>query len=271
MSHIFFDTELEGVATFWRIFRRDGVTLGFTSHDRDLSFGGIMHRAAPGMVPSAIRRSSGLSDDGTDVEGVLSHSSITSADIRTGRYDRAMIEVGAVDWESGANAILYSGSIGSIREEGGAFSAELRSAKAALDVDFIPRTSPTCRAEFCGPGCALSAAHFTRTASLIECDIDAGTFRFDATTPDSYVAGQLVWLDGPAAGQRMAIRGTSGGALLLDYSLAIAPEAGARARLREGCDHRLATCVARFGNAINFQGEPHLPGNDLLARYPLPQ
>jgi uncharacterized phage protein (TIGR02218 family) len=47
-----------------------------------------------------------------------------------------------------------------------------------------------------------------------------------------------------------------------------AAESGCRAELREGCDKRFATCVSRFNNAANFRGEPHLPGNDLLTRYP---
>ena len=40
--------------------------------------------------------------------------------------------------------------------------------------------------------------------------------------------------------------------------------------VREGCDRTLETCQARFGNAVNFQGEPFLPGNDQLARYASP-
>ena len=48
----------------------------------------------------------------------------------------------------------------------------------------------------------------------------------------------------------------------------IAIEAGARLWLTEGCDKRFETCWSRFANAINFRGEPHLPGNDLLTRYP---
>ena len=47
-----------------------------------------------------------------------------------------------------------------------------------------------------------------------------------------------------------------------------APEPGVRVRLTEGCDKSLATCAGRFANAANFRGEPHLPGNDLLTRYP---
>ena len=44
--------------------------------------------------------------------------------------------------------------------------------------------------------------------------------------------------------------------------------AGTRALVQEGCDRTLATCATRFGNAVNFQGEPFLPGNDLVARHP---
>jgi uncharacterized phage protein (TIGR02218 family) len=43
--------------------------------------------------------------------------------------------------------------------------------------------------------------------------------------------------------------------------------AGTRVEMTEGCDKRFATCIGRFGNAVNFRGEPHLPGNDLLTRY----
>jgi hypothetical protein len=38
--------------------------------------------------------------------------------------------------------------------------------------------------------------------------------------------------------------------------------------LVEGCDRTIATCRLRFNNAANFRGEPYLPGNDLLTRYP---
>ena len=45
---------------------------------------------------------------------------------------------------------------------------------------------------------------------------------------------------------------------------------GSRALAMEGCDHTLETCATRFANAVNFQGEPFLPGNDLLTRYASP-
>ena len=76
MRRAFLASELDTTASWWRIYRCDGVTLGFTTHDRDLWFDGIVHRAAPGMLPSAIRRTLGFEDDPSDVTGALSHDAI---------------------------------------------------------------------------------------------------------------------------------------------------------------------------------------------------
>ena len=150
MSRVFFQQELEAGATFWRVRRRDGIMLGLTSHDRDLWFDGVLHRAAPGMVPSAIRRTADLSPDSAEVEGALTHDSIPAADLAGGRFDGAAVEIGVVDWSNLDRAVLYRGEIGAVSEQAGSFSAELRSAKADLEADLVPRTSPTCRAQFCG-------------------------------------------------------------------------------------------------------------------------
>lgn len=270
MSPVFFTRELEGVATFWRIHRTDGVTLGFTTHDRDLTFGGVRHRAAPGMLPSAIRRTAGLSGDSAEMQGALAHDSISARDLALGRFDGARVEVGAVDWESGAHAVLYNGTVGTVAQEDGGFTADLRSAKAALEGDPVPRTSPTCRARFCGPGCGLSPLPFTHPATLLEVDHGDGRVRFSGPSPAVLVAGTVRWLDGPHAGAAMEIGARDGDWLVLDALLDAALAPGAQVRLREGCDHTLATCAGRFGNALNFRGEPFLPGNDLVARYPPP-
>jgi uncharacterized phage protein (TIGR02218 family) len=269
-TRIFFASELEGVATFWRIHRTDGVTLGFTSHDRDLFFGGINHRAAPGMLPSAVRRTAGLTGDSAEMQGALAHDSIAEADLAAGRFDRARVEVGAVDWETRESAVLYNGTIGSVAQDDGGFTAELRSAKAALEADPVPRTSPTCRARFCGPGCALPAARYTHRAALVSADRDASKVVFEGIAAEALVGGSLRWLDGPHTGIALDIVAADGEALIVDGVLPEELAPGTRALVREACDHTLATCAGRFGNAANFRGEPFLPGNDLLARYPSP-
>lgn len=61
-------------------------------------------------------------------------------------------------------------------------------------------------------------------------------------------------------------------------STAFAIAVGAKVRLYPGCDKRLTTCINKFvmpgstnfanGNVKNFRGEPHVPGQDELIRYP---
>ena len=271
MSRIWFDTALETAATFWRVMRCDGVTLGFTSHDRDLWFDGVLHRAAPGMTPSAIRRTADLDADSAEIEGALSHDAINAADLAAGRFDGAELRVGLVDWESGECDTLYRGAIGSVTQEEGRFTAELVSRKAALLVDPAPRTSPSCRATFCGPGCTLSPAAYTHEAVLAGLDAETNAVILDtAAAAEDLVGGWLRWLDGPHAGLAMTIMLAGAGALVLDTPLGPGLAPGLRVLVREGCDHTLDTCASRFANAINFQGEPFLPGNDLLTRYPAP-
>ena len=232
-------------------------------------FEGILHRAAPGMVPSAIRRTSALASDSADITGALGHDSISAADLAEGRYDNAQVQIGAVDWETLEFATLFNGSIASVSAEDQGFRAELRSAKADLEADYVPRTSPTCRAQFCGRGCTLSLPRFTHEAQLRELDLSANQVDFGDIDTALFAGGEIRWTDGPQAGVRMLIIEAASAGLTVDVPLDSSLSMGSRAILTEGCDHTIATCSDRFGNAVNFQGEPFLPGNDLLARYPL--
>ncbi len=266
----FFNRELDNVATFWRVLRRDGVALGFTTHDRDLTFSGLRHRAAPGMLHAAIRMTCEISDDSAEVEGALSHDVISEQDLAAGLYDEATIMIGAVDWETLEHEVLYSGRIGQIEDDGQGFSAELRSAKHILDQDIVPRTSPTCRATFCGLGCGLSAPQFTRIQRVGAFDEVLNRLQLDGLVGDDFIDGQARLLSGPQTGLVFGVLDVEGSWLTLDRPILSGTPLGARVELREGCDHTLSTCASRFGNARNFRGEPYLPGNDLLSRYGRP-
>lgn len=271
MARSWFSQPLETVATWWRIERTDGVTLGFSSHDRDLVFAGLVHRTAPGMVPSAIRRSATLEADSAEVSGALSHDAIREADLAAGRFDGARVSVGLVDWETLETEPLYAGTIGAVSSEGAGFSAELQSLKADLAAEIVPRTAPTCRAEFCGSGCTLSGVRFSHEARVLEIDAARLRIRTDAgTAPANFAFGGLRWLGGAECGLQYRIVAVEADWLMVDRPVSgdvVLPQA---ALLREGCDHTIGTCAERFANAVNFQGEPYLPGNDLLTSYPSP-
>jgi uncharacterized phage protein (TIGR02218 family) len=45
-------------------------------------------------------------------------------------------------------------------------------------------------------------------------------------------------------------------------------EAGDALVVSAGCDRTFETCKAKFGNATNFRGFPHIPGSDFVLRVP---
>lgn len=259
---------LDTRAFIWRIERRDGVTLGFTSHDRNLSVDGLTLRAAPGIQPAALRLTTDVAGDDAQMEGALTHEAISAEDLAAGRFDGAAVTVGTIDWETGEAHRIFAGTIGETETVADGFSAQLHSAKIALAFDPVPRTSPGCRARFCGPGCNLSPARFTHDGKVVELDAAANRVRFAETLAADFVFGELRWLDGAAVGLRQAIIAEESGMLVLDGTIPTGVFVGTRVALREGCDKTIATCATRFGNSVNFRGEPFLPGNDLVARYP---
>ena len=263
------DGPLTTVAVCWRIERRDGVTIGLTDHDRDLSVDGVVHRAAPGMTPSAVKRSAALDADTMDVSGALTGAAIEEDDLLAGRWDGAAVTLFAIPWSGEDERVeLGQGTIGTVDTRDGAFTAELRGPAAALARAVVEETSAECRAELGDRRCRVAMAGRRRFARVIAADDRVLTL--DAVEPGDnvYGGGLLRWFGGANGGLESAIGSSSGASVTLWRAPAFAVAAGVRVELIEGCDKSLATCAGRFANAANFRGEPYLPGIDLLTRYP---
>lgn len=264
----FLQPELTTRAFLWRIERRDGVALGFTSHDRDLFRGGLIYRAAPGMVPSAIERSDGFDADSVELAGALTSDALTADDLIAGRWDGAALFLSVIDWSDpeGEALPLVRGELGSIETRDGSFTAELRGPSSVLDAAVCEETSPECRASLGDRRCRIDMAGRRRLASLVS--VADAVVTLDQSAEDGIHAfGRLRWIDGANAGLVSMIAASSGATVTLREPPAFTPALGERIELFEGCDRRFSTCVSRFANAANFRGEPHLPGSDLLTRY----
>ena len=262
--------DLTSIAFCWRLDRRDGVALGFTSHDRDLTIDGLIYRTAPGMTPSAVSVSDGLDVDTLDISGALTSDAITKIDMAAGRWDGASARLFAVDWTNPAGGTLHltRGELGDVSIRDGAFSAELRGPTALLERPVVERTSPECRASLGDRRCRIDMATRTRFARVMA--VEGLTITLDAVEPesDAYGYGRVDWVTGANSGLASLIAASDSATITLREPAAFAVAPGVLVRLGEGCDRSLATCAARFANAINFRGEPYLPGNDLLTRYP---
>ena len=259
--------EVTTLAWCWRLARRDGVIVGLTSHDRDLIVGGVPYRAAPGMKPSAIETSDSVDVETMDLEGGLASDAIAAADLDAGRWDGAALTLFVTDWTAPevAPVRVAEGTLGAVERRGAAFAAELQGVTRALDRPVCPATSPSCRATLGDPACRVDLAPRTHARRVVAAG--GRTVTLDSAV-EGAAFGELLWMEGAACGLGTPVIGVDGADLMLAETPPVFPVLPARVRVTEGCDKQLATCRARFGNAINFRGEAHLPGNDLLTRYP---
>jgi uncharacterized phage protein (TIGR02218 family) len=263
------DKALTTIAFCWRIERRDGVTIGFTSHDRDIEVDGLTCRSAPGFLPSAIGLSSGFEIDRLDVKGALSSDAITADDLAAGRWDGARLSIFMADWEDPAAApiLLARGELGDVVVRNAAFEAELCGATAALDRQVVEQTSPECRAQLGDKRCRVDMAGRVRVTRIAAVADESRVAVASGADGGAYGYGRLRWLGGPNSGLACGIVGSQGLLLTLRDPPHFPAAVGDLVEISEGCDKSFAACTGRFGNAANFRGEPHLPGVDLLTRY----
>lgn len=259
--------EVTRLASLWRIERRDGAVLGFTDHDRDLAHGGLTYRAASGFTPTAVASSAGLAVDNLEIRSVLDSDDIAEADLMAGLYDGAVVEVCMVDHAAPDAGRLFvrKGVLGEVRTGDHGFVAEVRGLADAFAHGMGQVYSPTCRAELGDGRCRLDPRPFT-----VAGEVGAAESRrafTDAARGEAegwFRHGVLTWTSGANAGLAMEVASFSGGrfGLFLPMPRDVAP--GDRYTVHAGCDKLFGTCRTRFGNAVNFQGEPHVPGLDYL-------
>jgi uncharacterized phage protein (TIGR02218 family) len=266
------------VARCWRVVRRDGVTLGFTDHDRDLAFDGVVFRAGTGLTARALSQTTGLSVDNTEAAGALSDAAITEADVAAGRFDGAEVTAWDVNWaDVAARALRFRGTMGEIVRVAGGFRAELRGQTEALNRPQGRVIQKPCGAVLGDAACRFDLGqpgYFAEVA--VEAVEEARRFTWAALGGFDdrwFERGRLVVQSGAAAGLVGLVKGDRIGAagrvveLWQGLGAPVAP--GDLVRIEAGCDKRPETCRLKFGNFLNYRGFPHVPGEDWLTAYPV--
>ena len=152
-----------GAATLchvWLLTRLDGVTLGFTDHDRDLVVDGACCRAGSGWTGGASEARTG-DVGGVSVAGGLDDDGITPDDIDAGIYDGAQVELWRIDWaRPNLKLLLWRGGVARVRREGLGFIADIEGPLAALD-RVVGRTfGRDCEAELGDARCGVDRSAY---------------------------------------------------------------------------------------------------------------
>jgi len=271
-----------GVTTLcrcWLITRNDGATQGFTDHDDDVALGTVTCLAGSGLTGSEATQKLGLAVDGSEISGALSDDSLNEDDLAAGRYDAAAVEFWLVDWsEPDLRVLLAKGSLGEVKREGTAFTAEVRGLSQRLAEDSGRLFTATCSADLGDARCRVDLTnalyHGSGSVTALQAVSSFAASGLDAFADGWFTAGLLTFTGGANAGLAMEVKshGKSGGVVSFTLWQAMAqPVAvGDTFSVTAGCDKRFTTCLNCFNNAANFRGFPHVPGNDFVISYPVP-
>jgi uncharacterized phage protein (TIGR02218 family) len=271
-----------GATTFcwcWKIIRSDGVILGFTEHDSDLQFDGIVWRSGASLMPGVIETAIGFSPNAGVARGALLQSGISADDIDRGKYKQAAIEIWRVNWQDTTLRVgVWSGEIGEVTRKEHAFEAEIAGPARKLNRSFGRVFSKLCDAELGDQRCTkdVSSSPFLVQSSIIQV-LDVAQFSVAAFTtlePDWFSAGTVSWINGANAGQTLRIAQYFHNGSEDVFTLAAIPAKpmapGDAVSLLAGCNKSLDHCELKFSNTLNFQGCPFMPGNDAIIAGPVP-
>ncbi|RVU17507.1 DUF2163 domain-containing protein [Methylobacterium oryzihabitans] len=266
-----------GVTTLcqcWIITRTDGLRLGFTDHDEDLTLEGVVCSAGTGATGSAVEQAAGLSPDSAEIMGALTDGRLADSELARGLFDGAAVAVWRVDWQSPENRVLIlSGHLGEVGRGRTAFTAEVRGLADRLNQPRGRLYQRSCDAAFGDARCGLDAtapayrglATVARPRSP-RALLAAG---LDGFAPDWFTAGRLVWTTGANAGAVAEVRAhasdRAGVGIELWQPMPAPIAAGDAFTVTAGCDKAFGSCRTKFANVLNFRGCPHLPGNDYAA------
>lgn len=268
---------ITSVSRCWAVIRRDGVALGFTDHDVDISFDGIDFLANTGLSARALQQTTGLAVDNTEALGALNSDMIREDDIAAGRYDGAEVLAWLVNWETPSERLLqFRGTIGELTRGDGAFQAELRGLTEALNQPQGRTYQKPCSAVLGDNSCQFNASTTgffdERAVEVIEGARNLQFSDFAGFEDGWFERGRFEVLSGAAKGLVGFIKNDrlTGTERMIELweAVRLPLATGDIVRIEAGCDKRVETCKLKFLNFLNYQGFPNIPGEDWLLSYP---
>jgi uncharacterized phage protein (TIGR02218 family) len=270
------ETRTTTLAWCWKIIKTDGSVLGFTNHDRPLTFGGTTYEASTGFLGTEIESQLGMAVDNMDVYGAIDSANISEEDIQAGLFDNADVTIYLVNWQDvSQRVVMKKGVTGEVKRSKTNFQAELRGLSTQLQQVKGRVYQYSCDAKLGDGRCGkdISSSAFTGTGSVVETD---GSSSFTASGIDVYEnkwfsSGLVTFTSGNNDGISREVKShfKSSGVVTvyLWEALPFDLEPGDDFTIKAGCDKTFKTCKAKFENAANFRGFPHIPGSFTIVTY----
>jgi uncharacterized phage protein (TIGR02218 family) len=240
--------------------------MGFTDFSRPLTIDGVVYAANTGYSSTTVASSTGLSVDNMEVDGALASDAITENDITARKYDFAAVQIFQVnymDLTAGKN-ILRTGVLGEITRGDYSFKAEIRGLAQLAQRNIGELYSDTCRAALGDVRCGIATTTVSGSVTSVNSD---GSFVTNIST-GNFGYGSITFSTGANVNVTYEVKSFASGVFVLDFAAVNAIAIGDLFVATPGCDGKLSTCINVYSNAINFRGEPNIPGSDMIYSYP---
>lgn len=271
-THIASDAVMRAHAL--RIERADAAVFAFTSHDRDVTISGTTYLASQGLDASSLASAPGFGIDNLEITTLDDGSLFTQVDVLSGRWHDAKFTLFEYDPQSPTTGIdtKMTGLVGEVTLGEGTVTVELLGLQVFFNQPVGNVSTKTCRANFADfprqngrNRCGLVAATYTTTGTVTAvASNQAFTAAALAGAADLYGEGIVTWTSGPSNGLSARIKTHgAGGVIGLSQPMISAIAIGHTFSIIQGCRKRFdEDCVTKYGNGINFAGEPHRPTTD---------
>ena len=269
-------TELTVAEIYW-IQLKNGVIARFTSHDKDIAYGGHIYQAIP-IRRTQIKYHSDLQVDRVSISfgliGIrLGPDTLTIPQIIRREYLReAHVKISLVDYKLlNADTLLFEGWVsGGIEFSGGITTLNCGSLLDRLEDNFPKYVySMQCNHQLFSKYCGLSkSAHQTngtvKTNTTQQFIYDT-VFAFANKPAGYWNKGEFRMTSGPNAHISRTIMAHFDGHIKLLIPFPEIITVGESYSVWPGCDKTGATCHNKYNNYANFFGFEHIPAPETLA------
>lgn len=260
----------------WVFTRKDGVILGFTGHDENVTFNGVLCKACGSLSPSATEQTADLQSTGSiTLQGIVNHSDIQEIDLYAGVYDDALVEVWRASWDAllpETPVRIAAGWIGKVDHGESGWQVEILGPASRLAQHSITETfTPSCRWVFGSAQCGIDLYPISQGAAVI-LSPDRATIFADIEDPHidaQWNNGSITLHSGRNAGyviETKTVDFTTG--LITTWLPVPFPlQPGDSFTLHPGCDKSKGACQL-YDNYINFGGFADIAGQDHIVQLP---
>lgn len=254
------------IAYLLRLIRSDGQVYGFTSALDSIEIEGVLYSSAQGLDVSSLSLTAGLAVDNLEMTTLDDGSLFKLDEVFGGVWRNTRFTISRYNFTSPSDGleIVMAGTIGEMTISDGYVRLELRGLQAALQQTIGQVVSITCRSRLGDALCKVNLAPLTLTGSV---STIANRREFSSTSLSQaehfFTEGRLTFTSGSCKGFTHKVKYSNGSNVQLQLPTPSDFSVGDAFTIVAGCRKRFTEdCTNRFSNALNFQGEPHIPGVD---------